>query len=613
MHQRIFTVFNSQFHDCYRDIDYESGRCRISASIMSSYRIPMGSILHLRILEQNIDIGCTVWPDSLKIFAHDEMTADYSTLINNDSNKLGKVNSCQIIEVFPYKQCLSLHINTYGIHSDMKPHISSFLGLVVTKGGSIKVRRSVNWENIFSESNSSHDIFKILDTSPSNNQIMLVVGNETVLICTSQEFETQNPKPKYVFCQTKVVEEIINRVVMPSCLKNIPRSALPRGIMLLGSPGVGKTYAVKAVKEICRDKCDVNIFQLHIPSLLSDEDPIKMLEKIFQSIRDCRYRQRPLLQASSSLSAATTPINFNKTFIYKKQSSPVISPATPFKHQSPSNSTLSTPHKSNSKLAMSGMVREVSNVSFSQVSFLLIDEIDALGSATNQSEVQMAIKKSICHFLDDQNSYMGEETVPCVVVATSNRSEDIDAILRRGGRLEVEVVVVNTQADRSALLKELLVTSLGNCGKWTTNEIMHISEVIGEKTGGYVAADLVSLVREATSRVRLGGGEGGVLQALEESLKVVHPSCLRGVSINIPRMTFNDVIGYEEVKKSLRRVLSLSSPSPLFPLLGSPGGVLLHGPPGNCKTKLVMAAASEHGLPVISLSTADIYSPYVGN
>ncbi len=33
---------------------------------------------------------------------------------------------------------------------------------------------------------------------------------------------------------------------------------------------------------------------------------------------------------------------------------------------------------------------------------------------------------------------------------------------------------------------------------------------------------------------------------------------------------------------------------------------------GNSKTRLVLAAASSHGLPVISLSAADVYSAYVG-
>lgn len=78
----------------------------------------------------------------------------------------------------------------------------------------------------------------------------------------------------------------------------------------------------------------------------------------------------------------------------------------------------------------------------------------------------------------------------------------------------------------------------------------------------------------------------------------------------------DDVIGYADVKSKLRRILAFTQPgfrerARRFGVK-APGGALLHGPPGNSKTRLVMAAASSHGLPVIALSSADVYSPYVG-
>ena len=74
-----------------------------------------------------------------------------------------------------------------------------------------------------------------------------------------------------------------------------------------------------------------------------------------------------------------------------------------------------------------------------------------------------------------------------------------------------------------------------------------------------------------------------------------------------------------KVKASLRRLLMVLDPDfkkkHLAKVIGKApaGGVLFHGPPGNGKTRLVMATATEYGLPVISLSTADVYSPYVGD
>jgi SpoVK/Ycf46/Vps4 family AAA+-type ATPase len=106
-------------------------------------------------------------------------------------------------------------------------------------------------------------------------------------------------------------------------------------------------------------------------------------------------------------------------------------------------------------------------------------------------------------------------------------------------------------------------------------------------------------------------------------------------------VTYRDIIGYEDVKHKLNRLLSFSDivlrqKLERFGQNRSLGGVLLYGPPGiyrfnlllnttstyitifvytkgNCKTRIIMASACEHKLPVISLSSADVYSAYVGN
>lgn len=231
-----------------------------------------------------------------------------------------------------------------------------------------------------------------------------------------------------------------------------------------------------------------------------------------------------------------------------------------------------------------------------------------------------------------------EKTVFCMV-ATSNRSEDIDIGFRRGGRLEHEIVVVNSLSDRATLIRkylELLVESSRHSeeemhqsiAQLTDNEKQRVVEEIANATGGYVAADIVALMREVQSALSeskpeipnfmVDDREKTVLKLFEDKMKVVTPSCLRGVSIQTPKLTFNDVIGYDEVKLQLQKVLSFSSvimkeKLQKFGLLNSLGGVLLYGPPGNCKTRLVSATASSFKLPLISLSSADVYSAYVGD
>lgn len=47
--------------------------------------------------------------------------------------------------------------------------------------------------------------------------------------------------------------------------------------------------------------------------------------------------------------------------------------------------------------------------------------------------------------------------------------------------------------------------------------------------------------------------------------------------------------------------------------LPSPRGVLLYGPPGCCKTTLVKAVATSSSATFLSLSGAQLFSPYVGD
>jgi len=166
-----------------------------------------------------------------------------------------------------------------------------------------------------------------------------------------------------------------------------------------------------------------------------------------------------------------------------------------------------------------------------------------------------------------------------------------------------------------------------------------LSEKIAMQTGGYVAADLSALVQAIYTDLETNknylsvqpappavdfsdAGEDAIVSIVMNSYhkvaKSVTPSCLRGAAISLPNLSYDDVIGYDTVKKSLQRVLCFARPeqqllSARFGLHASPGGVLLYGPPGNSKTRLASAAAAHHGLPMISLSAADIYSPYVGD
>ncbi len=81
-----------------------------------------------------------------------------------------------------------------------------------------------------------------------------------------------------------------------------------------------------------------------------------------------------------------------------------------------------------------------------------------------------------------------------------------------------------------------------------------------------------------------------------------------------PKVTFDDVAGYEDVKQELRETVEfLKDPSRIRALgARSPKGVLLVGPPGTGKTLFARAVAGEAGVPFFNISGSEFIEMFVG-
>ncbi|HIC61821.1 MAG TPA: AAA family ATPase, partial [Marine Group III euryarchaeote] len=162
-------------------------------------------------------------------------------------------------------------------------------------------------------------------------------------------------------------------------------------------------------------------------------------------------------------------------------------------------------------------------------------------------------------------------------------------------------------------------------GHW--KEIDHFAEI----THGFVGADLAALAREAAmSALRRYLPEidldepipSKLLQEMKvtnddfkEALKDVEPSALREIMVEIPKVKWDEVGGLEDVKQQLKETVEwpLSNPEG-FERLGikPPRGLLLYGPPGNGKTLIAKAIATESAANFIAIKGPEVMSKWVG-
>ncbi|KPU62215.1 ATPase AAA, partial [Thermococcus sp. EP1] len=159
-------------------------------------------------------------------------------------------------------------------------------------------------------------------------------------------------------------------------------------------------------------------------------------------------------------------------------------------------------------------------------------------------------------------------------------------------------------------------------------------EELAERTHGFVGADLAALAREAAMVVlRRLITEGKinpeeekipreVLQELKvtkndfyEALKMIEPSALREVLIEVPNVRWDDIGGLESVKQELKEAVEWPLKYPkAFQRLGitPPKGILLYGPPGTGKTLLAKAVANESEANFIGIRGPEVLSKWVG-
>ena len=255
-------------------------------------------------------------------------------------------------------------------------------------------------------------------------------------------------------------------------------------------------------------------------------------------------------------------------------------------------------------------------------SIIFIDEIDSL--APKREEVKGEVERRVvAQLLANMDGLKSRGKV--VVIAATNIPNILDPALRRPGRFdrEVEIGVPNKEGRLNILkihtrnmplAKDVSLTNIANI------------------TYGFVGADLAALAREAAMVVLrrvlpdLKMDEDSIPKEILEklqvkmndfkgALKVVRPSAMREVFVEIPNIKWGDVGGLEKVKQELKEAVEwpLNNPN-AFKRLGvkPPKGILIYGAPGTGKTLLAKAVATESKANFILVKGPELLSKWIG-
>lgn len=253
-------------------------------------------------------------------------------------------------------------------------------------------------------------------------------------------------------------------------------------------------------------------------------------------------------------------------------------------------------------------------------SIVFIDEIDSI--APNRNDVNGEVERRVvAQLLTLMDGLSGRGDV--IVIAATNREESIDPALRRPGRFDREIEIGIPGRDGRKDILAVHLRSMPLDEDVSTDRLANLTQ-------GFVGADLAALAREAAMKcltrnlvnldldkpipqstlISMKVNMNDFMNALSE----VEPSGMREVIVDIPKVGWSDVGGFDSIKKEIHETFIPTEERKAFEHLGikPPRGVLLYGPPGTGKTLIAKAVANESGSNFICVNGPELTSKWMG-
>ncbi|MEM2727164.1 MAG: CDC48 family AAA ATPase [Archaeoglobaceae archaeon] len=193
-----------------------------------------------------------------------------------------------------------------------------------------------------------------------------------------------------------------------------------------------------------------------------------------------------------------------------------------------------------------------------------------------------------------------------------------------------EVKKLEREEDIEKAIKSLLSPELLN--EVDLEIIREMLKKLADQTHGFVGADIEAFCKEAAMKalrrylpkIDLESDEIPVeiLESIRvkwedflSALKEIEPSAMREVLVEIPKLSWEDVGGLDDVKREIMEAVEWPLKFPeKFSKFGikPPKGILLFGPPGTGKTLIAKAVANESEANFISVKGGELLSKWLG-
>lgn len=242
-------------------------------------------------------------------------------------------------------------------------------------------------------------------------------------------------------------------------------------------------------------------------------------------------------------------------------------------------------------------------VKIRQPSILVLEELDFIASSKSQN------KELFYTFLAELDQISSDSQT--LLIATTNKLDDIDKSLRRGGRLDIDIRFdMPTSEDRFLILKSHIDEIQGH--QILDDDLL----LIGRAASGFVSSDLAQIVRNAHLKA-LKDNQGILTKSLlEQAIMDSKPLSIQDLLVEVPKVLWSEIGGNEDIKFQVRQCVEWPLKYPQkFEAMGlkPPAGILLYGPPGCSKTMIAKALATESGLNFIAIKGPELFSKYVGD